>query len=176
MATVSRSRRAAAGIAFIVAGALVVLAALLPMLNVAVPWFWALAYVALAVAFGVLGFGAVNSTLAKISLIAAAIGWALLALNALGLGLPAVLITIAAIVAGLGGLVGAIVLYIGKEITNRAAVAFIVATALGLLVLLGSPLGVFSLGSTLTLILVLLFGAALIVTGVLFRRTEGSRR
>jgi hypothetical protein len=175
MATVSRSRRAASGIAFIVAGALVALAAILPLLNVSVSWMWVLAYAALAVAFGILGLGAVNNTVAKICLIAAAVGWALLALNGLIPGLPGVLVTIAAILAGVGGLVGAIVLYVGKEITNMAALAFIVATALGLLVLLGSPLGVFSLGTTLALIVVLLFGAALIVTGVLFRRTEGRR-
>jgi hypothetical protein len=175
MATVSRSRRAASGIAFIIAGALVALAALLPLLNVSVPWFIVLAYVALAVAFGILGLGAVNNTVAKVCLIAAAVGWAILALAGLIAGLPPVLVTIAAILAGVGGLVGAIVLYVGKEITNMAAVAFIVATALGLLVLLGSPLGVFSLGTTLALIIVLLFGAALIVTGVLFRRTEGRR-
>ncbi|HEX7835725.1 MAG TPA: hypothetical protein VF479_09685 [Pseudolysinimonas sp.] len=175
MATVSRSRRAASGIAFIVAGALVALAAILPLLNVSVSWMWVLAYAALAVAFGILGFGAVNNTVAKICLIAAMVGWGLLALVGLGLGLPGVIATIAAILAGLGGLIGAIVLYVGKEITNMAAVAFIVATALGLIVLLGSPLGVFSLGSTLALIVVLLFAAALIVTGVLFRRPEGRR-
>ena len=127
MAKVSVSRRAVSGIIFIVAGALVVLAAILPLLSVAVPWLGALAYVAIAVALAVLGFGAVNSTLAKILLIAAAVGWLLLALVGLGIALPAVLVTIAAIVAGLGTLIAAIVLYVGKEITNMAAVAFIVA-------------------------------------------------
>ena len=174
MATVSRSRRAASGIAFIVAGALVVLAALLPALNVSVPWFWALAYAALAVAFGILGFGAVNNTVAKICLIAAMVGWGLLALVGLGLGLPGVIATIAAILAGLGGLIGAIVLYVGKEITNTAALAFIIAMALGLLVLLGGPIGLFPLAN-LAVVVAVLFGVALIVTGVLFRRPERRR-
>ena len=175
MAKVSTSRRATSGIVFIIAGALVVLAAILPLLSVSVSWLGAIAYLALAVAFGVLGLGAVNNTVAKICLIAAAVGWAILGLAGLGLALPAVLITIAAILAGVGGLVGAIVLYVGKEITNMAAVAFIVATALGLIVLLAGPLGVFPLGAQIGLVLVILFGAALIVTGVLFRRPEGRR-
>ena len=170
MAKVSVSRRSASGIALIIAGALVVLAALLPLLGVAVTWLGPLAYAAIAIALGILGFGAVNNTVAKVALIASAVGWALLALAGLGIALPAVLITIAAIVAGVGMLIGAIVLYVGKEITNMAAVAFIVAAVLGLIVLLASPLGVFPLDANLGLIIAVLFGAALIVTGVLFRR------
>lgn len=174
MAKTSVSRRSASGIALIVAGALVVLAVLLPLLGVAAPWFVPLAYAAIAVALALLGFGAVNNTVAKVSLIAAAAGWALLALAGLGITLPAALVTIAAVVAGVGGLIGAIVLYVGKEITNMAALAFIVAMALGLIYLLGTILAVFSLGSLAVLVAVL-FGAALIVTGFLFRRT-GRRR
>jgi hypothetical protein len=169
MAKVSVSRRSASGIALIIAGALVVLAAVLPLLSVSVPWLIVLAYAAIAVALGILGFGAVNNTVAKVSLIASAVGWALLALVGLGIALPAVLVTIAAIVAGVGMLIGAIVLYVGKEITNMAALAFIVAGALGLIYLLGTVMGAFSLG-TLAVVVVVLFGVALIVTGVLFRR------
>jgi hypothetical protein len=175
MATVSVSRRAASGIALIIAGALVVLAALLPLLGVSVSWLGAIAYVAIAVALGILGLGAVNNTVAKVALIAAAVGWLLLALNGLGIALPAVLVTIAAVVAGVGGLIAAIVLYVGKEITNMAAVAFIIAMVLGLLVLLASPLGVFTLEANLALILAVLFGVALIIAGVLFRRSERRR-
>jgi hypothetical protein len=171
MAKVSVSRRAISGIVLIIAGALVVLAAVLPLLGVSVSWLIVLAYVAIAVALGVLGFGAVNNNIAKVALIAAAVGWALLALVGLGIALPAVLVTIAAIVAGVGGLVGAIILYVGKEISNMAALAFIVAMALGLIVLLASPLGVFSLANLAVVVLVL-FGVALIVAGVLFRRPE----
>ncbi len=170
MAKVSLSRRATSGIVFIVAGALVVLAAVLPLLGVAgVPWLGILAYLAIAIGLGILGFGAVNSTLAKILLIAAAVGWLVLALVAIPVALPAVLVTIAAVVAGLGGLIAGIVLYVGKEITNMQALAFIIAMALGLLVLLGGPIGLFSLANLAVFVLIL-FGVALIVTGVLFRR------
>lgn len=174
MAAVSRSRRAASGIALIVAGALLVLVAVLPLLGLSLPWLVVLAYAALAVAFGILGFGAVNSTVAKVVLIAAAVGWAILAIVGLGVGLPAVLVTIAAVVAGVGGLIGAIVVYVGKEVTNTAALMFVVATALGLLYVLG-VIGVFAYGGA-GVVITVLFGVALIAAGVLFRRTERARR
>ncbi len=112
-----------------------------------------------------------NSTLAKITLIAAAVGWLVLAIVGLGIALPAVLVTIAAVVAGVGGLIAAIVLYVGKEVTNTAALAFIVAMALGLLYLLGGAIGLFSLAN-LAIVVAVLFGVALVIAGVLFRRPE----
>lgn len=174
MAAISRSRRSSSGIALIVAGALFVLAVLLPLLNVSFPWFLVLAYAALAVSFVILALGAVNNTVAKVALFAGAVGWALLVISALGVALPGVLLTIAAVVAGLGGLVGAIVLYVGKEITNTPAIAFVIATILGVLFVFGA-IGTFAYGN-LSVVITVLFGVALIATGVLFRRTEGSRR
>ncbi|HEY4267014.1 MAG TPA: hypothetical protein VGM94_02370 [Galbitalea sp.] len=174
MAAVSMSRRSTAGIIFIVAGVLLALAVLLPLVGVAVGgWLVAIAYLAITAAFAVLGIGAVNATLTKVLLIAAAVGWLLLALAAFGLALPSVLITIAALVAGVAGLIGAIVLYVGKEVRNLPAVIFIITTALGLLFLLPS-IGV-SIASLATIIAVL-FAAGLIVTGVLFAQKERGRR
>jgi len=174
MAAVSMSRRSTAGIIFIVAGVLLALAILLPLVGVAVGgWLVAIAYLAIAAAFAVLGIGAVNSTLSKVLLIAAAVGWLLLALAAFGLALPSVLITIAALVAGVAGLIAAIVLYVGKEVRNLPAVIFIITTALGLLYLL-PRIGV-SIASLATIIAVL-FAAGLIVTGVLFAQKERGRR
>ena len=124
-----------------------------------------------------LAVGAVNNTLAKFSLFVAAVGWFVLGLLGLGLGLafPGWVTTLAAVLAAVGTLIGAIVLYVGKEITNTAAIAFVVAALLALLVLLG-VLGVFALG-TIGTVLAILFAAALIIAGVLFRRPErGSRR
>jgi len=174
MAAISRSRRSSSGIALIVAGALFVLAILLPLIGIAFPWFFVLGYAAMAVAFVLLGLGAVNNTVAKIALFAAAVGWALLVLGALGVGLPGVLVSIAAVVAGVGGLIAAIVLYVGKQITNTPAMAFVIATILGVFFVLGL-VGTFAFG-TLGVVITVLFGVALIATGVLFRRTEGSRR
>ena len=174
MAAVSTSRRSTAGIVFIIAGALLALAILLPVLKgPSAPWLGAIAFIGIAVAFGILGIGAVNSTLAKVMLIAAAIGWLLLGLNALGLALPSVLVTIAALVAGVAGLIAAIVLYVGKEVRNLPAIIFIVTTALGLLYLLPS-IGVSLTG--LSLFIAVLFAAGLIVTGALFWQKERGRR
>jgi hypothetical protein len=174
MAAVSTSRRSTAGIIFIVAGALLALAVILPLVGVAVGgWLVAIAYLAIAVAFAVLGIGAVNSTLSKVLLVATAVGWLLLSIAAFGLALPSVLITIAALVAGVAGLIAAIVLYIGKEVRNLPAIIFIITTALGLLYLL-PRIGV-SIASLATIVAVL-FAAGLIVTGVLFFQKERGRR
>lgn len=175
MAVLSNSRRGAAGIALIVAGALFLLAAILPLLGASLPILLTLAQVAMAVGLGILALGAVNSVIAKIALLAAAVGWAILALASLGIiAIPAGIVTFAAIIAAIGGIVGAIVLYTGKEIRNRPAIAFIIAMVLGALYLLGVA-GILSLGQLSPFVLIL-FGAALVVTGVLFRRTEGRRR
>lgn len=175
MAAISISRRAAAGIAFIVAGALLLLAVILPLLTVNLSFLTPIAYAVLAVGFVILAVGAVNSTLAKVALFAAAVGWAILALAGLGLGFPPILITIAAILAGVGGLIAAIVLYVGKEITNTSALVFIVATILGLLLLLPA-IGVSALGGTVLTVILVLFALALIATGYYFRQKERGRR
>jgi hypothetical protein len=175
MAAVSRSRRSIAGIVMLVSGALLVLALLLPQLGVSgAPWLAAIAYIALVVALLILAFGAVNSTLTKVLLIVAAVGWAVLALNALGLAFPAVLVTISALVAGIALLIAAIVLYVGKEVRNLPALLFIITAALGLLYLLG-VIGTLALGATLALVIALAFGAGLIITGVLFAQKERGR-
>lgn len=174
MARVSTSRRSTAGIVFIIAGVLLALAILLPLLKgPSVPWLGAIAYLAIAVAFAILGIGAVNATLTKVMLIAAAVGWAVLGINAFGLGLPSVLITIAALVAGVAGLIGAIVLYTGKEVRNLPAVIFIITAALGLVYLL-PVIGVGLAG--LATIVAVLFAAGLIVSGVMFWQKERGRR
>ena len=173
MAAISRSRRAAAGIALIVAGAFFVRSVVLPRLGLAVPWLTLIAYVAMAAALVILALGAVNNLVAKIALFAGAVGWALLVLAGLGLGLPAAVLSVAAVLAALGTLIGAIVLYVGKEIKNNAAIVFVIAAILAALVLLGL-LGVFALGAFGSIVIVLL-GIALIVTGVFFRRSKNRR-
>ena len=175
MAAISNSRRAAAGIAFVVAGALILLHHLLGLANITATggWLLFLAYLAIAVGFVLLAVGSVANVVARIALIVGAVGWALLALDFL-VGLPAGVGTIAAIAAAAGGVVGAIVLYTGKEITNRSAVAFIVTTIVAAVILLAGiaamPLGAF--GTLLWIV----FGVGLVLTGVLFYRVQGSRR
>lgn len=174
MAAVSTSRRSVAGIVFAVAGVLLALAVLIPQLGgPALAWLVAISYLALAAAFLILGIGAVNSTAAKITLIAAALGWLVLGLGAFGLGLTSVIVILAVLLAGVVGLLSSVVLYVGKEVRNLPAIIFIVATALGLIYLL-PRLGVALAG--LSLIVAILFAAALIVAGVLFWQKERGRR
>jgi hypothetical protein len=174
MAAVSTSRRAAAGIAFVVAGALLLLHVVLNLAAVTATGFWLLllAYLALAVAFLILAIASFRSTIARIALIVGAVGWLLLALGYV-VALPSPLGTVAAIAAALGGVVAAIVLFVGKEITNNSAIAFIVTTIVAAIILLagvaGTALGVF--GTVLWIV----FGLGLVITGVLFARTQGSR-
>jgi hypothetical protein len=175
MAAISNSRRAAAGIAFVVAGALILLHHLLNLANVTATagWLLFLAYLAIAIGFILLAIGSVANVVARIALIVGAVGWALLALGYL-VALPAGVGTIAALAAAAGGVVGAIVLYTGKEITNRSAVAFIVTTIVAAVILLAGIAGI-ALGVFGTLLWIV-FGIGLVITGVLFYRVQGSRR
>jgi hypothetical protein len=176
MAVLSNSRRAAAGIAFVVAGALILLGQILALAGVGALGYWptVLAYLAIAVGFIILAIGSVANLVARIALIVGAIGWFLLALAPLVPGISGGIATFAALAAAIGGVVGAIVLYTGKEITNRSAIAFIVTTIVAALILLagvaGLALGVFGT------ILWIVFGLGLVITGVLFYRVQGSTR
>ncbi|MGE3192711.1 MAG: hypothetical protein AB7K08_04500 [Microbacteriaceae bacterium] len=172
MAAVSTSRRSLTGLLLIIAGALLLLAIILPLAGLAVSWLGGLGYLVLAVALIVFAIGGVNAMLTKVLLIVSGVGWALLALGAFGLALPGVLVTIAALVAGIGTVVAAIVLYVGKEIRNTPALFFIITAVLGLLVLLPS-FGVAALAGTLYTIIAVAFAVGLIVTGYLFTRKEG---
>lgn len=175
MAAISHSRRAAAGIAFVVAGALILLVQILALAAFGGLGVWptVLAYLAIAVGFVVLAVGSVANVVARIALIVGAVGWFLLAIAPV-VALPAPLGTVAALAAAAGGVVGSIVLYTGKEITDRSAIAFIVTTIVAAVLLLagvaGMALGVFGT------LLAIVFGVGLILTGVLFYRVQGSRR
>jgi hypothetical protein len=174
MAAVSTSRRSTAGIVLGIAGILLALAILIPQLGgPGLGWLTAISFLAIAAAFLILGFGAVNSNAAKITLIAAALGWLVLGLGAFGLALPNVIVILAVLLAGVVGLLAAVILYVGKEVRNVPAIVFIITMALGLLYLL-PRLGVALAG--LTLVIAILFAAGLIVSGVLFWQRERGRR
>jgi hypothetical protein len=177
MAALSNSRRAASGIALIIAGVIFMLAALLPLVNVTFPFIdlAVLGALALAVALAILGMGAVNSVVTKVALFVAAVGWAIIALLGLNvITIDGTLITIIALITAVAGVVAAVVLYTGKEIRNRPAIAFIVAMSIAALYLLDHA-GLLKLDS-LSAIVALLFGIALVVAGWLFRQKERGRR
>lgn len=174
MAAISRSRRSGAGIAFIVAGAALLLQTILTLAGTSAGiWLLLIGYLALAVGFVILAVGSIANILARIALIVAAAGWFLLALGLL-VQLPAGFATIAQLAVAIGGVVGAVVLYTGKEITDRSAVAFIVTNAIYAVIVLAA-LAQFALG-TLGTVLLILFAVGLILTGVLFHRVQRGRR
>jgi hypothetical protein len=174
MAAVSTSRRSLAGIILVVAGALLLLDVVLGLASIAAlsPWLVLLAYLAIGIAFLVLAIASFKGTISRIALIVGAVGWLLLALG-LVVTLPAPLGTVAAIAAALGTVVGAVALYAGKEITNQSALAFIVTAVVVAIILLAgvaaAALGVFGT------VLLIVFGVGLVITGLLFARTQGSR-
>jgi len=174
MAAVSTSRRAIAGIVLAIAGALLLLQAILGFANVTAlgPWLGVLANLAIGVAFIILAIASFRGTLSRIALVVSAVGFLLLALGAV-VTLPSPIGTIAAIAAALGMLVAAIALYIGKEITNLTAIVFIVtAIVYALIVLL--PLANVAVG-TFGTVLALLFALGVLVTGIMLARVQGSR-
>lgn len=174
MAEVSTSRRSIAGVILAIAGALLLIDILLGFAGVTAlgVWLGVLAYVAIGVAFLILALASFRNTLARIALIVAAIGWLLLALDMV-VALPSPIDAIAALAAALGGVVAAIVLYVGKEITNLSAIVFIVTTIVAAIILIAGVAGV-ALGAFDT-VLGLVFALGLLATGILFARTHGRR-
>ena len=87
-----------------------------------------------------------------------------------------VMFALALVAAAVGTLVASIALYVGKEVTNMSALAFIVTAVVAAIILFarvadstGANLGQF--GTVLDVV----FAILLVVTGVLFARTQGSR-
>lgn len=173
MAAISRSRRAASGIALIVAGAAQLLFVLLPFVGVTLSWLLPVAYLAIAVGLVILALGGVNNTIAKVALFAGALGWLVLALVQLSIGLPGGVATVGVFLAAIGTLVGAIVLYAGREIIQISGLVFVITAALGFLLLLPG-LGITAL-SGLALFWAVAFGIGLVLTGLYFGRTERKR-
>jgi hypothetical protein len=172
MAALSRPRRSAAGIAFVVAGALVLLGVVLGLAGQALGnWVTVLADIVIAVGFVYLAVGAV-STVARIALLVGAGGWLLLALGAF-LAYPPPIWLLAMLAAAAGGLIGAVALYRAKEIPDRAGVAFVVTMISAAVVLLTSAagIGIDVFGTILSVV----FGAGLVVTGFLVRRPHRGR-
>jgi hypothetical protein len=174
MAAVSTSRRSLAGIILAIAGALLLINAVLGFAAVTALGAWptTLAYLAIGVAFLILAISSFRNTLARIALVVAAVGFLLLALGAV-VALPSPVGTIAWIAAAVGTLVAAIVLYVGKEITNLSAIAFI-ATAVIFVIIVFAPLLGLALG-TFGAVLALLFALGVLVTGIMFARVQGER-
>lgn len=174
MTSTARPSRASAGIALLVAGALLALGVVLALAGIPLgPWPNVLAWIAVGVGFVLLVRGPV-AVVARLAFLAGALGWFLLALDETGLGLPAAFTLIAALLAALGGVVGAVAFVVRKELDERVRIALLVTAILAAVLLVGAlaglPLAELALGLTLA------FAAGLVVTGVLLRGTSAAAR
>jgi hypothetical protein len=124
-------------------------------------------------AFALLAVGLVllflwrTSTLLRVAFIVAAVGWALLAINSVA-GLGAALVTIAILLALIGTLVAGILVFLRHTFTRNADLAFLLMAIFAALLLLS--VWVSFLGGTLGLIIAIIFGILLIVSGLLIQR------
>lgn len=135
-------------------------------------WVYVTAFFAIAAGYVILASAGIRTVSASL-LTASAVGWVLLAFLSFGPTIPQVFITIGAILAAAGGLAASVVLYLGKEFTGPAAMVFVVANALGALFCLQ----VLTLAlSGAGLVVIALFGIALIAAGILVRRVAQSAR
>lgn len=161
------SRRTLTGIAFLVGGVLLALAAVLGIAPQPAPdiarFVAVLADLAVAGAFVLLAFDTVTQP-ARVAAIVAASGWVLFALGELA-GLPGELGTVAALAAAGGALVTAILLRTGSELGPTAGLVLLIATALYAVLILFRILGADLQG--VGLLLMLLFAAGLVIVGIL---------
>ncbi|HEY4268569.1 MAG TPA: hypothetical protein VGM94_10305 [Galbitalea sp.] len=163
MATTRTSSRPIVGILFIIAGALVLLGLLLHYAapTAAPTWLSLLVYLALGVAFLLMALSKSMNVLERVAYIVGAVGWLLLALN--GLVALSTLVTVAMILALVGSLAAGILVWMHSTFTRQTNLWFLIAmiiTAVYVLNLL-VPFATGALGT----VLVLLFGAALVVAG-----------
>ena len=171
MATTRTSSRPLVGILFIIAGALTLLALLLSLVAPASApsWLALLTYLALGVAFLLMALSKSMNVLERVAFIVGAVGWFLLALNGLVGGLGG-LVTLALILALVGSLAAGILVWMHSTFTRRTNLWFLIAmivTAVFVLNLLVH----FATGALGT-VLVLLFGAALVVAGFFILRRK----
>jgi hypothetical protein len=174
MAALPPSRRSAAGFAFLAAGALVLLGILAGLSGVALgPWPHALAWLAVGVGFVILAVSVTANTAARVGFSLGAAGWFLLGLAEAGSGLLPVPIPVVAGAAAIGGVIGAVMLRVGKEITDVAGIVFIVTLVVAAVLIGGLFVGPpIEYGMVLTIT----FAAGLVVTGYLFLRVLRRRR
>ena len=170
MATTRTSSRPLVGILFIIAGALTLLALLLVLVVPAsVPsWLSLLTYLALGVGFLLMGLSKSMNVLERVAFIVGAVGWLLLALNGL-VGLGSV-VTLALILALVGSLAAGILVWIHSTFTRRTNLWFLIAMIVTAVFVL-NLLVPFATGA-LNTVLVLLFGAALVVAGFFILRRK----
>jgi hypothetical protein len=129
------------------------------------PWWDFFAFALLAVGLFLL-FLWRTDLLLRIAFIVAAVGWALLAIGSVAsLG---GLVTLAIILALIGTLVAGILVFMRHLFTRNADIVFLLMAIFAALVLLAAWVGF--LGGTLGVIIAVIFGILLVVSGVFIQR------
>ena len=130
-------------------------------------WWNFIAYALLAVGLFLL-FLWRTSTLLRVAFVVAAVGWALLAIGSLAsLGGVAILAILLALI---GTLVAGILVFLRHLFTRNADLAFLLMAIFAALLLLALGGWVAFLGGTLGLIIAIVFGILLAVSGVFIQR------
>jgi uncharacterized membrane protein HdeD (DUF308 family) len=172
MATTTTSSRPVVGILLIVAGALALLTLLLSYVapGPALGWFGVLTSLALGVALLLMALSKSMNVLERVAFIVGAVGWLLLGLNGLTSGALAGIVTVALILALVGSLAAGILVWVHSTFTRRTNLWFLIAMIITAIFVLNQLLP-FATGIIATL-LVLLFGAALVVAGFFVLRRK----
>jgi LPXTG-motif cell wall-anchored protein len=171
MARARTSPRPIAGLLFIIAGALTLLALLLFYVAPgSVPsWLSVLTFLALGAGFLLMALSKSMNTLERVAFIVGAVGWLLLVLNSVA-GVLGGLVAVALILALVGSLAVGILVWMHSTFTRRTNLWFLIAMIITAIYVLNLLLG-FATGATNTLV-VLLFGVALAVAGFFIVRRK----
>jgi hypothetical protein len=174
MTETTRTPRSAAGILFLAAGLLLVLSVTLAIAgSTASTWLVVLSYLGIAAGFIVLAGGTVGRVVARIGLIAGGAGWIALALAEAGLAIPGDILILAVLLTATAGVVGSIALVAGRDQADVPGIVFVATTIVAAVLLLCAVAAV-PLGDFAT-VLVLLLGAGLVATGILYARFRFAR-
>jgi hypothetical protein len=152
------------GLAFLVGGALQIVAALVALGNAGnSSALYALSNILIGIGFALMMAWLASTTIARVAYLVAAVGWLLLALTSLlNLG---ILGTLALFVAIIGSIFAGVVVFSSRPFRGRADIVFFVAVVVGAANLLLSQNA--NVPGLLRTLVVVVFGALLITAGAL---------
>jgi hypothetical protein len=172
MATLTAPNRTIVAVLFLVGGALQVLGAVLGFANAGNSGaFYLLSNLVLGVGFVLMFAWFATTTIARVAYLIAAVGWLLLALG--GLVNVAFLGTLGVFVAVVGSLFAGVIVFTGHVFGREADILFLAAMIAGALNLLISQNS--NVPGVLKAIIVVVFGALLVVWAVLLLRHRTSK-
>jgi hypothetical protein len=170
MATLSAPNRTIVAVLFLIGGALQVLGAVLGLANAGNSGaFYLLSNLVLGAGFVLMFAWFATTTIARVAYLIAAVGWLLLALG----GLVVFIGTLGVFVAVVGSLFAGVIVFTGHLFGREADILFLAAMIAGALNLLVSQNS--NVPEVLKAIIVVVFGALLVVWAVLLLRNRTSK-